>query len=38
LNLRKHVRKIFGPEREELTGDQRKLHNEELQNFSSPLW
>ena len=24
------LRKMFGPEREEVTGDWRKLHNEEL--------
>jgi hypothetical protein len=28
---------IFGPGRDAVTGDRRKLHNEELQNFySSP--
>jgi hypothetical protein len=31
------VRRIFGPKREEVTGDWRKLHNEELHNlYSSP--
>jgi hypothetical protein len=31
------VRRIFGPKRDELTGDLRKLHNEELHNlYSSP--
>jgi hypothetical protein len=31
------LRRIFGPKRDEVTGDWRKLHNEELQNFySSP--
>jgi hypothetical protein len=25
--------RIFGPEREEVTGGQRRLHNEELQNL-----
>jgi hypothetical protein len=31
------LRRIFGPRREEVTGDWRKLHNEELHNFySSP--
>jgi hypothetical protein len=30
-------RKIFGPERAEVTGGCRKLHNEELHNlYSSP--
>jgi hypothetical protein len=31
------LRIIFGPKRYEVTGDWRKLHNEELQNlYSSP--
>jgi hypothetical protein len=31
------LRRIFGPKRNEVTGDWRKLHNEELHNFySSP--
>jgi hypothetical protein len=31
------LRRIFGPKRDELTGDWRKLHNEELYNlYSSP--
>jgi hypothetical protein len=31
------LRKIFGPKRDEVTGDWRKLHNEELYNlYSSP--
>jgi hypothetical protein len=31
------LRRIFGPRRVEVTGDWRKLHNEELHNFySSP--
>jgi hypothetical protein len=31
------VRRIFGLKRDEVTGDWRKLHNEELQNlYSSP--
>jgi hypothetical protein len=31
------LRRIFGPRRYEVTGDWRKLHNEELHNFySSP--
>jgi hypothetical protein len=29
--------KIFGPKRDEMTGEWRKLHNEELHNlYSSP--
>jgi hypothetical protein len=31
------LRRIFGPWRDEVTGDWRKLHNEELHNlYSSP--
>jgi hypothetical protein len=31
------LRRIFGPKREDVTGDWRKLHNEELHNlYSSP--
>jgi hypothetical protein len=31
------LRRIFGPKRDEVTGDWRKLHNEELNKFySSP--
>jgi hypothetical protein len=31
------LRKIFGPKRDEITGEWRKLHNEELSNlYSSP--
>jgi hypothetical protein len=31
------VRRIFGPKRDEMKGDWRKLHNEELHNlYSSP--
>jgi hypothetical protein len=31
------LRRIFGPKREEVTGEWRRLHNEELNNlFSSP--
>jgi hypothetical protein len=31
------MRRIFGPKRDEVTGDFRKLHNEELRNlYSSP--
>jgi hypothetical protein len=31
------LRRIFGPKRDEMTGDWRKLHNEELHNlYSSP--
>jgi hypothetical protein len=27
------LRKIFGPKRDEVTGEWRKLHNEELKSF-----
>jgi hypothetical protein len=30
------LRRIFGPKRDEVTGDWRKLHNEELHNLHSP--
>ena len=31
------LRRIFGPKRDEITGEWRKLHNEELNNlYSSP--
>jgi hypothetical protein len=31
------LRRIFGPKREEVTGDWRKLHSQELHNlYSSP--
>jgi hypothetical protein len=31
------LRRIFGPKRNEVTGDRRKLHNAELHNmYSSP--
>jgi hypothetical protein len=31
------LRRIFGPKRDEVTGDGKKLHNEELRNlYSSP--
>jgi hypothetical protein len=31
------LRRIFGPKRDRVTGDWRKLHNEELHNlYSSP--
>jgi hypothetical protein len=29
------LRRIFGPKRDEVTGDWRKLHNEELHNLNS---
>ena len=29
------LRRIFGPRRDEVTGDWRRLHNEELNDFSS---
>jgi hypothetical protein len=31
------LRRIFGSKRDEVTGDWRTLHNEELQNFYSSL-
>jgi hypothetical protein len=30
------VRRIFGPKRDEVTGEWRKLHNKELHDFYSP--
>jgi hypothetical protein len=31
------LRRIFGPNKDEVTGERRKLHNEELHNlYSSP--
>jgi hypothetical protein len=31
------LRRIFGPKRDEVTGERRKLHNKELQDvYSSP--
>jgi hypothetical protein len=34
----KVLRRIFGPKRKEVTGDWRKLHNEELNDlYSSPI-
>jgi hypothetical protein len=30
------LRRIFGPKRDEVTGDWRKLHSGELHNFYSP--
>jgi hypothetical protein len=31
------LRRIFGPKRDEVTGDWRKLHNEELHNLYSSI-
>jgi len=31
------LRKIFGPKRDDVTGDWRKLHNEELNDLYSSL-
>jgi hypothetical protein len=37
VSEKKALRRIFGPRRDEVTGDWRKLHNEELHNlYSSP--
>jgi hypothetical protein len=37
LTLRELLRRIFGPKRDEITGEWRKLHNEELHDvYSSP--
>ena len=30
------LRRIFGPKRDEVTGEWRKLHNEELNDLNSP--
>jgi hypothetical protein len=30
------VRRLFGPKRDEVTGERRKLHNEELNDLYSP--
>jgi hypothetical protein len=30
------LRRIFGPKRDEVTGERRKLHNEELHNLYLP--
>jgi len=30
------LRKVFGPKRDEVTGEWRKMHNEELNNLYSP--
>jgi hypothetical protein len=30
------LRRIFGPKRDEVTGEWRKLHNEELRDLHSP--
>jgi hypothetical protein len=30
------LRRIFGPRRDEVTGEWRKLHNEELNDLQSP--
>jgi hypothetical protein len=30
------LRKLFGPKREEVAGGWRRLHNEELHNYTSP--
>jgi hypothetical protein len=30
------LRRIFGPKRDEVTGEWRKLHNEELHNCTHP--
>jgi hypothetical protein len=33
-HMNRVLRKIFGPKRDEVTGDWRKLHNEELHNLN----
>jgi hypothetical protein len=36
-NVNRVLRRIFGPKRDEVTGEWRKLHNEELHNlYTSP--
>jgi hypothetical protein len=30
------LRRMFGPKRDEVTGEWRKLHNEELHNYTLP--
>jgi hypothetical protein len=35
LEKNRILRKIFGPERDEVTGDWRRLHNEERYNCTS---
>jgi hypothetical protein len=33
------LRRVFGPKRDEVTGEWRKLHNKELHDFYfSPMW
>jgi hypothetical protein len=34
--LRRVLRRVFGPKRDEVTGDWRRLHNEELNGLYSP--
>jgi hypothetical protein len=37
LFVNRVLRRIFGPKRDEMTGEWRKLHNEELRDlYSSP--
>ena len=36
-NMRRVLRRVFGPKRDEVTGEWRKLHNEELNDlYCSP--
>jgi hypothetical protein len=36
LREERRLRRIFGPKRDEVTGEWRKLHNEELNDLYSP--
>jgi hypothetical protein len=37
MSDQREMRKIFGPKRERITGNWRKLHSEEIQNLFSSL-
>jgi hypothetical protein len=32
------LRRVFGPKKDEVTGEWRKLHNEELRDLYSSVW